>query len=400
MGVIKNYKEGNLTTADIQTVNKIIISSMVFVAVLSIVWSVSIHIISNDFHYGIIGAKIVFRERDYTQMDNRTINILKEDLKTLTETVYTTISALESSSSPKEEYLKNLVDEQNALNAENQTTKMPKVRKIPHLFQFYRSGPEEPVDEEIDDELEINSTVVPTPKLNIEEDTHFLSTMTIDIHQTRWRYNVAEQFVYNFPFMSEIIAIIWTALFFLYQTGIKKYWGLPKPWRIVVPSILVFFIMALSSLIYTILVTGYLKTFCTDLRANLSVPTAISCGQAMSVLRPTIRQHLISHDAYLTIFRIVYMLSLGLWSLAFLVMVLRYIFAVDFQLVDVEPAFYESKTEKLHKESEFHEVPLNMPKSATLDVEEEKALEDFHSAVSHVSEVATPLLVNSPQKIV
>lgn len=52
----------------------------------------------------------------------------------------------------------------------------------------------------------------------------FSCLVSIDIHQTRWHQNFAVQYIYGFPFMSEIIAIVWTAMCFIFQSGVKKQW--------------------------------------------------------------------------------------------------------------------------------------------------------------------------------
>lgn len=93
-----------------------------------------------------------------------------------------------------------------------------------------------------------NSPKVPKVVFNIEEDRRFLahsmlircfcfynfikillivkcsSTVSMDIHQTRWPQSFAVQFVYGLPFLSEIVAIIWTAMCFIFQSGVKKHW--------------------------------------------------------------------------------------------------------------------------------------------------------------------------------
>ena len=54
---------------------------MVLIAASSIAWSVAIHILSGDFYNGFIGAKLAFRERDFSEMDNKTKQIFENDLE-------------------------------------------------------------------------------------------------------------------------------------------------------------------------------------------------------------------------------------------------------------------------------------------------------------------------------
>jgi len=123
------------------------------------------------------------------------------------------------------------------------------------------------------------------------------------------------------------------------------------------------------------------------LREQLTNPSAISCGDAFTLLRPVIKKHVLNHEAYLSIFKISYTFSLVLWLMALLVMVLRYLLAIDFQVVEIEPP--------KHIE-EFIEVPLNSPKHHTANLlrvnECTKSEEDFQSAKTHLSESVTPLL--------
>lgn len=133
------------------------------------------------------------------------------------------------------------------------STRKPKVHKISHVFQTTNSQvPDTPIiskdigSEGDDDEMEDESTKKVPKQFNIEEDRRFLSRsmsltnlfnfnkftilflfinlVTIDIHQTRWHHGVAVKFIYSFPFFSEIIAIIWTAMCFIFQSGVKKTW--------------------------------------------------------------------------------------------------------------------------------------------------------------------------------
>lgn len=364
---------------------------MILVAAISIVWSLSIHILSGDFYNGFIGAELVFRERDFAQMDNAEREIWQHDLDRILNKSY----VMEPVDHIKADAL--IMPK---LTEDQTSTKKPKVRKIPHVFQMTNSKvPVAPTIAIDDDDEELNSSSANVPKIifNIEEDRKFLSHKTIDIHQTRWRQNMPVKFIYSFPFLSEVIAIIWTAMCFIFQSGVKKTWGLPKPWRIVIPSIIMFTIMTVTTLSYLVLANGFLKTFCNDLRGNLSNPDAISCGDAMSVLRPIIRSQAFSHNFYLLLFRISYTLAMTLWILALLIMLMRFLLAIDFQLVDVDTTYNREMRERNYKEHDFIEVLLNSPKSlkpTTVGVKNERprSEEDFQSAKSHISEVAIPLL--------
>lgn len=61
---------------------------MVLVAIFSIIWSITLHLLSGDFNDGIISAKVVFKERDFTHMDNRSQEIFQQDLEKLGHLTY------------------------------------------------------------------------------------------------------------------------------------------------------------------------------------------------------------------------------------------------------------------------------------------------------------------------
>ncbi|KAH8306110.1 hypothetical protein KR018_001698 [Drosophila ironensis] len=358
-----------------------VICLMVFIAIFSILWSVSLQILSGDLYEGIVSAKLIFRERNFAQMDDHSKEILRRDLFKATEHAYGQKYSVQDVTP-------------NPLQSESQTTKSN--FKIQHIYESLENRPQ--LERLIaDQKMEQMTTTTPSPSpkivFNAEADRQFLSTMSYDVHATIWNRGFGAQLIYAFPFISEIVAIIWTAMCLIYQTGRKKRSVLPKPWRIVVPSILIFSVMSFGSILYTILTNRYLKNLCGQLRENLTNPTAISCGDAIALLRPIIHDHTVSHDAYLDLFRASYIISMVLWTVALMIMVLRFIFAVDFQLVDIDDMFDQAKgdgiqapiqpvyTEIVQQYSPQHQKPVR-PKSE----------DDYQSARSHISDLAVPLL--------
>ncbi|XP_036675596.3 uncharacterized protein [Drosophila suzukii] len=359
-----------------------VICLMILVAVFSILWSISLHMISGDLNegMGIVSAKLIFRERNMDQLNDHSKQILHKDFIEATQNAY---GRKYSAQDVKPD----------SLQGESQTTKPG--YKIPHIFDSIENRPKlERLMAEKKEDL-VTSTTTPPPKItfNAEADRHFLSTMTIDIYSTIWSQGIGAQFVYAFPLVSEIVAIIWTAMCLIFQTGSKKNSVLPKPWRIVVPSIIIFSVMSLGSVLYTILTNGHLKRLCGQLRGNLTDPTAISCGNAIVLLRPIVHDHNVSHDTYLELFRSSYIIGMVLWIIALLVMVLRFIFAVDFQLVDVDEIFDNDRygapqvqiqpvyTEVVQQSSPQHQSQMR-PRSE----------DDYQSARSRLSDLAVPLL--------
>lgn len=123
-----------------------------------------------------------------------------------------------------------------------------------------------------------------------------------------------------------------------------------------------------------------------------------SCGDAMSVLRPIIRPHDLSHQVYLMLFKASYITAMVLWILALLIMILRFVLAIDFQMVDIETNYDREMGDSKFKERDFVEVLLSSPQHQKSPMsprdERHRSEDDFQSAKSHISEVATPLLDN------
>ncbi|XP_030370441.1 uncharacterized protein LOC115621058 isoform X2 [Scaptodrosophila lebanonensis] len=399
MDLIRKYKRGKLATADIRKLNNTVICLMVLVAICSIIWSISLHVLSGNFSDGLFSAKLEFRERDFSQMDNRSREIFYHDLARVTEGVYDVDVRGEKTGKPLGTTGGDASPSGNDEPQQGESqTKKPKVYKIEHVYESKQNAPKLALllspDRKMPPPPTTTTDAPPKIVFNPEADRQFLSSMSIDERATHWNFGASAQFVYAFPFISEITAIIWTAMCLVFQTGTKKTWGLPKPWRIVVPSIVIFSIMSLGSLIYIILTNRYLKHLCGDLLSNLSNPSALSCGDAFALLRPFIREHRLSYDVHLELFRCSYILSMLLWVVALLVMVLRYVFAVDFQLVDIDDMFgcRPESCQPIQPVCTYNLVSQNSPQHQAQT--RPRSEDDFQSAKSRLSDVVTvtPLL--------
>ncbi|KAH8332399.1 hypothetical protein KR074_002615 [Drosophila pseudoananassae] len=376
----------------------IVICLMVFNGIVSLLWCVSLQMLTADLHEGIVSAKLIFRERNFDQMSNHSKGILHRDFLKATQSAYGQKYSVQEvtpgspeSESRKLQFLFKCVYK---LTKKYSTESARPIFKIPHIYESLENRPkwERLIADQKVEHIQ-TTTTAPTPKIvfNAEADRQFLRSMFLDIHASHWKRAIGAQFVNTFPVISVIVAIIWTSMCLIFQTGKKKNSVLPKPWRIVVPSIFIFSVMSLGSVLYTILTNGHLKRLCGQLRGNLTNPTGISCGSAIALLRPIIHDHSVSHDAYLDMFRSSYVIVMVLWIVALFIMVLRFIFAVDFQLVDIDEMFDQGRngsvfiqpayTEILQKSSPQHQKPAR-PKSE----------DDYQSARSHISDLAVPLL--------
>lgn len=97
---------------------------MISLAATSIVWSLSIHVLSGDFYNGFIGAKLVFRERDLEQMEQQERHIWKQDLDRVLNETY----AIEALDQLKADALvmPKLTEEQRWLKKQNNNSRVLK----------------------------------------------------------------------------------------------------------------------------------------------------------------------------------------------------------------------------------------------------------------------------------
>lgn len=115
---------------------------------------------------------------------------------------------------------------------------------------------------------------------------------------------------------------------------------------------------------------------------------------AISVLRPKIKQHELSHDSYLNLFQICYLTSFILWFLLLIIMSLRFAFAIDFAIIDT------SRTTKNYIEQQHFKENLKCESAiAKRNDEANKSEDDFYSALSGLTEFAEPLLEKQHSEI-
>ncbi|XP_068156622.1 uncharacterized protein [Drosophila tropicalis] len=356
----------------------IVICLLILVAVFSIIWSFSLRMLSNDFYDGIISPKLQFRRRE----EHSNQEVFHRDFARIRESFrYGNRNTIEN----------DVITE--SLTTESQTS-MPIVSHI-YALKEDRSIPEQRIAEENNTTTATTKSPQPTLKPNPEADLQFLEQMSIDIHTTIWSRGLSAQFVYAFPILSEILAVIWTAMCLIFRTGSKKNSVLPQPWRIVVPSIIIYTLMSLASVAYTIVTNGHLKRLCGQLRQKITTP--ISCGDAIALLRPYIREHYVSHDVYLDLFRASYIIVMVLWLMALIITVLRFIFAVDFQLVDIDEMFDQHRAEvppqMVSVQPVYTEIVQNSPQHQQIETgQRPRSEDDYQSAKSRLSDLAMPLL--------
>lgn len=61
---------------------------MIIIAITSIAWSVTLHIISSDFNEGVFGAKLEFTKRNFHKLDIISQTILNKDIDSVLSKIY------------------------------------------------------------------------------------------------------------------------------------------------------------------------------------------------------------------------------------------------------------------------------------------------------------------------
>lgn len=116
-----------------------------------------------------------------------------------------------------------------------------------------------------------------------------------------------------------------------------------QAWRIVLPALLFFTIMVIISLYYSIILDRTLYNFCMEFRAHLNL-TDLPCGMLMnhfainntSTVMPSCNYAVSQTFSWITVV---------LWLIALIIMIVRCVFVIDFELVQV--VIYEVHLEKL-----------------------------------------------------
>lgn len=107
-----------------------------------------------------------------------------------------------------------------------------------------------------------------------------------------------------------------------------------KAWRLVLPAAICFLVLAIISLVYAVIITNRLSDYCDEFHKKLN-NTAIPC--TLLVNRFSLNEKtLLLPSTNLNLSRMLAWLTAVLWTMAFLVMVVRCVIGADFELEEVE----------------------------------------------------------------
>ncbi|CAD7084285.1 unnamed protein product [Hermetia illucens] len=287
-------------------------------------------------------------------------------------------------------------------------------KKLNHIFkQFetdYDSGDNVDVDE---DPEKSRNLEISRENVKSEADYNFLTTMRVDIVKTVWAsVNFCDYVLYN-QVLASISGMICVTMLILYHTAGKAQldWGLPKPWRIVFPSVIAFGIWSIVSIVHVVIMDKSYHSFCSGLAREIQTKT-LGCNKLINALNPLVIEDswITPGVNYLTHTATIRFTMLG-WVTAFLIMLARMMFAIDFRLVRVTISTFSQKRKQPEVGSSSSESIELEQKAEQLDksvkimdvahtersVSSREDPDEFHSAHSDNEVVVTKLSSADPQ---
>lgn len=132
-------------------------------------------------------------------------------------------------------------------------------------------------------------------------------------------------------------------LVLLFSIKIKiSYSRYRQAWRIVMPAILFFTMMVIVSIYYSIVLERTLYDFCAEFRKHLNV-TNLPCDELMNQYAINITSTAMPSSNYV-LSQAFSWITMVLWLIALIIMIVRCVYVVDFELVQV--VIYEVYLEK------------------------------------------------------
>ncbi|KAL5290075.1 hypothetical protein ACFFRR_009827 [Megaselia abdita] len=179
-----------------------------------------------------------------------------------------------------------------------------------------------------------------TFNINNIEDYEFMTERYLSM--TYRNFESRRIFIEMLPIFSGYVSVIMVMMMFIYHTGSrKKSWGVPQPWRIVVPSIFIFLTMMIMTLTYAIISQKHIFNICKSINSKLKQPEAFRCATVLQMMGKHIRKNYTCYNVYMKLFEIFSILLPILWGVLCLIMILRIFLGVDFTLVNVVLSAYK-----------------------------------------------------------
>lgn len=201
-----------------------------------------------------------------------------------------------------------------------------KVRK--HIFAFLEK-------DSIEEQEDLTDMEFKSGKKKITADDYeFLTTKEIDPVESEWAANSLCEYSIFCPLWSAIVAIGWSSMLLVSSFGMQHDLNkrLPRPWRIVLPTIVAFFIMTILSILYNIITESGYRQLCKGLGQHLETEN-INCRHLIDVYYIFETDRALHPGTYYILHKIFSRITTLLWLVALLIMAARCFFVIDFELI-------------------------------------------------------------------
>ncbi|XP_062536504.1 uncharacterized protein LOC134205343 [Armigeres subalbatus] len=178
-------------------------------------------------------------------------------------------------------------------------------------------------------------------------------------YSSKWSNpDYCEYLVYT-PLFHALIGVIWMALFVTHGHGGEGVGSIiPRPWRIVIPSLVFFLICGISAFICASLTTSGLTEFCKEFNKIISTG-GTECARMISYFSMNEANDLVLPD------KNYYLVAAfpWIWAISYvcgaLIIVLRIILVVDFELIRIVVSTIESDMESLQSDQQENVQMIN-----------------------------------------
>jgi hypothetical protein len=182
-----------------------------------------------------------------------------------------------------------------------------------------------------------------------------------------WGKNSKCDFVAYIPIFQLCFSTVLTTMFVICGKGGKAEENsfLPRPWRIVTPSLIFFLIMLIVSSVNLAIITNGMKTFCDNLLAH-NPYEPFTCRNALNyyMMKDPANLYILPDVQYILLITFSWTLF-ACWLILLLIKIARIAMVIDFQLVRVtiRTCEFENSNEK----TGFQVVGTNVMKDGTIE---------------------------------
>lgn len=164
----------------------------------------------------------------------------------------------------------------------------------------------------------------------------------INKKDTTWSDPDFCEFLTYTPLVHALVGIIWLALYSMHGPGGEGIGSIiPKPWRIIIPSLVFFTICGISAIVCASFTCEGLADFCSQIQNNSE---AQDCARLISQYSFSQSNDLVLPDKNYYLLTSFSWIWVGCYICGFLIMVMRVLLVVDFELIRVVISIVEEET--------------------------------------------------------